>query len=255
MAKVPEIDSPAVAYLVICVIVTFALSITDQTMIGFGILLLLLFVFAASLDKGSSDANLKALNWTNLNFSLALITGVMGGLIALLVGSMILDYDKRTASILVPDFYFAASLAGVTVASVSLATTFNVLAQWFTVAPAEEAMARILGVRAGMSIFRTTSIAYIFGSSLWIIMHIPTYTAQNAQSEMYIVLAFLALVAIGLLYLTKNIFSAIIAHATFNTGVIMLAANGEMFLTGSIIVIILSFIYYMTPKPKARSSI
>jgi len=251
-----NILSPSTGYLILAVIVTFALAIkmSDSSMLGFGIILVLLFAFASSFDKGSSDANLRQLGWSNENLALAIPLGVIGGITTIFIGSLLIEYNSASASILVPDFSFAAQLSSVAIASSSLTIIFNIISQWFTVAPSEEALARLLGVKAFMSFFQVSGIAYIFSSLLWIVMHIPTYVMQNAPPEMYIILAIMSVVNIALLFITKNIFSAIISHGIFNTGVILLAVNPSVFVAIIVIILIISLFYYFVPKPRRNTA-
>lgn len=227
----PKIDSPTTAYLVLSIIFTFAISIytKDTSILGFGIIILLLFTFSASLDRGSTDSNLKALSWTNENMSNAVFFGILGGLLALFLSNFIIKIASPQASILVPDFSFTASISSPSVVSSSTALLFNAASQIFSVAPGEEAMARILSVRASLSFLRNTVLAYAFGTLLWIGFHIPSYTMQNAPRAAYLVLLMLSIIIILLIIFTKNIFSGIAAHSTFNLGIILIAASPMIF--------------------------
>jgi voltage-gated potassium channel Kch len=65
---------------------------------------------------------------------------------------------------------------------------------------------------------------------------------------MYVILAILAIVNILLISFTKNIFSAIIAHGTFNTGVILLSIDPTLFFFLIAISLIVALFYYFSPK-------
>lgn len=235
--------SASTGYLLFCVIITFALSIyLDASLIGFGVIITLLFVLSASADKGSTDKNLKALGWTTDNFGSALLMGTIGGVVTIILGSFLISYDQKTASLLVPDFSFTAQIAStMPIVSVGSATLFNILSQWFTIAPAEEALARVLSVKATLSFLNNTMLAYIMGSTLWILFHYQSYTMQDAPIVMYFVLGIMSIINILIIFLTNNVLSAVVSHAVFNTGVILIAISLMYFVALIALLLIISF--------------
>ncbi|MDD5453914.1 MAG: CPBP family intramembrane metalloprotease [Candidatus Ratteibacteria bacterium] len=226
-------------------VIILALFYKDPLYLVFAIPLVLVFTLAASADKtgrGSVDEDLEAVGWSDKGMEIAVPLGIIGGMAALFIGSIITKYTADTASILVPDFTGASSLSTASVIPPYLSLSVNILSQWLVVSSSEESMARVLAPFAFLKIFKNIFIAYILASAFWILMHIPTYLAQGANQGMYLVLLLLAFVTTLLYIFTKNLMSSIIAHSTFNTGVLLSSNNfdaGTMYVVTLIIAILL----------------
>jgi len=227
-------------------VVLFALAFKDPMYIVFAIPLAFIFTLGASVDKsgrGSVDDDLEAVGWSDKNMQLAIPLGIIGGMIALILGSIMTKYTPDTASILVPDFSGVAALTTATVIPSSLALSVNIASQWLVVSTSEESLARVLAPFAFMKIFKNTVVAFILAAFFWIFMHVPTYTAQGANSMMYGVLLLLAAVTTILYLFTKNLMSSIIAHATFNTGVLLSAENFDSGTLYTVLTILAILVY------------
>ena len=225
-------------------VVLLTLFFKDPLYLVFAVPLAFVFTLGASVDKGkgSVDDDLEAVGWSDKGMELAIPLGIIGGMAVLFLGSIMTRYTSDTASIFVPDFTNIAALTTASVIPAQWALSANIIAQWMVVAPAEEAMARILAPFAFMKIFKNTIIAFILAAFLWMGMHIPTYLSQNANQSMYLVLFLLAFVTTTLYIWTGNLISAIIAHSVFNTGVLLSANNfdsGTMYIILIVIAILL----------------
>lgn len=208
-------------------IITFALALQDPMFLVFAIPIILVFVLAAARGRGDVDRDLAGIGWTNRNLEMAVPLGIVGGMAAFVFGGLVVQTEGIYASI-VPDF---SALGKVTTASVippAMATSINILSQWFVVAPSEEVGYRVLAPFAGMAVFKNMVVAYIVGTLMWIMTHVPTFTVQKTPMGMYFVLVLLSIIAIALFVFTGNIMSAIIMHGVFNTGVILSTSGADM---------------------------
>ncbi len=209
-------------------VVLFALWFKDAMYLVFGIPLAFIFTLGASADKtgkGSVDEDLEAVGWSDKGMELAIPFGIIGGMLALFLGSIITRYTPETASMLVPDFTGIAALTTASVVPAQWALSANIISQFMVVAPAEEALARVLAVFAFLKIFKNIIIAFILAAFFWLFLHIPTYLAQGASQNMYVVLLILAFVTTVLYLFTHNLMSSIVAHSTFNSGVLLSSSN------------------------------
>jgi len=227
-------------------VVLFALAFKEPMYIIFAIPLAFIFTLGASVDKsgkGSVDDDLEAVGWSDKGMNLAIPLGIIGGMAALFIGSIITKFTPETASIMVPDFSGIAALSTATVIPPTLALSANIIAQWLCVAPSEEALARVLAPFAFMKIFKNAILAFILAAFFWMFMHAPTYLAQGANQSMYLVLLLLAFITTGLYIFTKNLMSSIVAHGVFNSGVLLSSSNfdsGTMY----VVLIIVSVLVY-----------
>ena len=219
-------------------VVLLTLFYKDATYLVFAIPLVLVFTLAASADKkgGGVDEDLEAVGWSDKGMELAVPLGIIGGMVVLFLGSIMTRYTPETASILVPDFSSIAALTTATVIPPYLSLSVNILSQWLVVSTSEESLARVLAPFAFMKIFKNTIIAFILAGFFWMLMHIPTYVAQGANQSMYLVLLLLAFITTVLYVWTGNLISSIIAHATFNSGVLLSANNFD---TGTMYVVLI----------------
>lgn len=227
-------------------VVLLTLFYKDPLYLVFAIPLAFIFTLGASSDKtgrGSVDDDLEAVGWSDKGMELAIPLGIIGGMVVLFLGSIMTRYSSETASIFVPDFTNIAALTTASVIPVQWALSANIIAQWMVVAPAEEALARVLAVYAFLKIFKNVIIAFILAAFFWMLLHVPTYISQNANSSSYLVLLLLAVVTTGLYIFTKNLMSSITAHGVFNTGVLLIANRFDT-ATVYIIAIIMAILVY-----------
>jgi hypothetical protein len=239
--------------------ILYALSISDNTYLVFGILLLFTFALAASVGgKGNTDSDLEAIGWSDKNMDKVIPLGIAGGFLALIVGSFIISLTARNTASTVPDFSAAASILPMYTASIippTIAVSVNIMAQWLIVAPSEEAAYRILAPFAGVAVFKNTIIAYVFAAILWLATHINAYTMQGTPRSMYLVLFVIAMITTGLFWYTGNAISGIIAHGVFNTGVIIMAGNAgkPAMIVVFVILAVLSYGWFVGKNRKQRS--
>lgn len=243
-----ESGSATTGYLILSslTVVLFSLWFKDAMYIIFAIPLAFIFTLGASADKtgkGSVDSDLEAVGWSDKNMDTAIPLGIIGGMLTLFLGSMIIRFTPETASILVPDFTNIATLTTASVIPAQWALSGNIISQFMVVAPAEEALARVLAVFAFLKIFKNIIIAFVLAAFFWLLLHVPTYLAQGASQNMYVVLLLLALVTTVLYIFTHNLMSAIITHSVFNSGVLLSSNNfdsGTMY----IVLIIAAILIY-----------
>ncbi len=226
------------AYLLFAVLatVTFGLALSDLSFIYFAILILSAFALSAMVSTGSAQKKLAGIGWSDQNISMAIPYGVLGGLFTIFIGAFLLRLTPQTSSMIAPDFSATASIVSGSIIPVSFAVAFNIIGQWLITAPAEEAGYRIVAPFAALSAFGNEFVAFGIATFLWIFTHVPAYVSQNAPQAMYLILVILALVTIFLIKVTGSIMSAIVAHATYNTIVIMMAAPSD----GITIIVILA---------------
>ncbi len=256
-----EAGSVTTGFLIFSGLITvlYALSVGDNTYLVFGILLLFTFTLAASVGgQGNTDSDLEAIGWSNKNMGTVVPLGIAGGILALIIGSFIISLSAKNTASTVPDFSAVASVFPMYKASIipaSIATAVNIIAQWTIVAPSEEAAYRILAPFAGMAVFKNQIMAYAAATILWLATHINAYTMQGTPSSMYLVLAMIAVITIGLLWWTGSAISGIIAHAVFNSGVILMAGNAGQAAYFVVLVILAILVYgWLTGMEKSRNS-
>lgn len=221
--------------------VTFGLALGDLSFLYFAVLILLAFVLSAMSDKGSAQKNLSSIGWSDHNISLAIPLGIAGGIITIFIGAFIFRLTPQTSSMIAPDFSATASILTGAVIPAAYALSFNVIGQWLITAPAEEAGYRIVAPFAAMSAFGNEILAFAIASLLWIFTHVPAYVSQNAPNSMYLVLAVFSIVAIALIKITGTVMSAIVAHGTYNTLVLIMSSP----LDSTIFIVILSILFIL----------
>ncbi len=214
------------AYLIFAALatVTFGLALNDLSFLYFAVLILLAFGLSATSDKGSPQKNLESIGWSDRNISQAIPFGIAGGILTVFIGAIVFKLTPQTSSLIAPDFSATAFIVIGSVIPASYALSFNIIAQWIIVAPGEEAGYRIVAPFAAMSAFGSELIAFGIASVLWIFTHVPAYVSQNAPNSMYLVLAVFSIIAIALIKLTGTVMSAIVAHGTYNTIVLIMAS-------------------------------
>lgn len=262
----PKESTASTGYLILCISITglFALAYKDAMFIIFTIFLLLIFIIGASLDAGKPEKDLELVGWSGKNMNLVIPFGIAGGMISFLIG-LIITRNVEPSSIytfpmqvFVPDLSTTGmAFAAITSASVIpsiFASTANILSQWFTVAPSEEAMSRIVLPYAFNSILKNWVLAYILGTLFWVGTHIPKFVAQGVDGRMYIVLLLVAFINLAIILFTKNILTGVISHATFNTNIeIYPGINQTTFYTLLIIVSVLVFIWFKSKKAGVKT--
>lgn len=207
--------------------VTFGLALNDISFLYFAVLILLAFVLSAMSDKGSPQKNLASIGWSDRNIGQAIPYGIAGGLLVVFIGSVLLKLTPQSSSIIAPDFSATASIMVGAIIPASYALSFNIIGQWLITAPAEEAGYRIVAPFAAMSAFGSELIAFAIATLLWIFSHVPAYLSQNAPNSMYLVLIVLSIVTISLIKITGTVMSAIVAHGTYNTIVLIMSSPSD----------------------------
>ena len=244
-----EKSSATVGYLILSTIavISFALAFQDMNMLVFAVPLLVGFVIAASINKGKPEEDIIAIGYSGVHPEFFIPIGLIGGLIAIFVGSLIMEFSSQSTAALIPDFS-GLKLAAVIPPTVALSV--NLMAQWLIIAPSEEILARTVAPFAFMSLTKNVIVAYLAGSALWMLTHYPTFTLQNVPNTMYLVLAVLAAITLIVYFLTKSLFASIISHATFNSGVLILGAqiNPLAFYTIGGISAVLAFVWLRGKK-------
>lgn len=240
------------AYLLFAVLatVTFGLALNDLSFLYFAILILLAFALSAMADKGSPQKNLETIGWSDRNISQAIPYGIAGGLLTIFIGSYLLRLTPQASSLIAPDFSATASiLTGVIIPS-SYAISFNIIGQWLIVAPAEEAGYRIVAPFAALSALGSEFLAFGIATILWIFSHVPAYVSQNAPNSMYAVLLVLATVTILLIKITGTVMSAIVAHGTYNSIILLMSSpsNTTTLFIMMAIFLILIYIWFRSSK-------
>ncbi|MFA4870928.1 MAG: CPBP family intramembrane glutamic endopeptidase [Pedobacter sp.] len=233
----------------------FAYLLQDPMYFGFSLFIFAGLALAASNDtgKGTVAQDLTKLGWSSTNIFTVVPLGIAGGIIGLIIGSFIVSNVEM--NILVPDLSTIAQyFTSASVVPAGLATTANIVGTVMVVAPAEEVLKLILAPFALKSIFKNTVVALFLSILFWTAMHIPTFIAQGASTSMYLVLVIFGIIGAVLLFITQNILSAIIAHATFNIGVILSSASGDIFgvLTVIAIISIVMYIWFKSPEKRGR---
>lgn len=261
----PKQSTASTGYLLFCIAFTglFALAYEDAMFIIFTVFLLLIFIIGASLDAGKPEKDLELVGWSGRNMELVIPLGIAGGMFSFLLGLVIMRNIEPSSiyQAFVPDLSTTGkailpttAFLGLTSASVIpsiLSTSANILSQWFTVAPSEEALSKIIVPWASLSIFKNWVLAYIIGSLFWIIYHIPKFVAQGVDGRMYVVLLLIAAINVALVIFTKNVLTGVISHATFNTDVtIYPGVNQTAFYVILIILTVLVFIWFWGKKTK-----
>lgn len=259
----PSASTATTGYLILCIVITglFALVYNDAMFIIFTTFLCLVFILGAALDAGKPEKDLELIGWSGKNMSMVIPFGIAGGMISFFTG-LYLTRNIEPSSIyttpiqvFVPDLSATglafATITGASVIPPIFASVANILCQWFTVAPSEEAMSKIALPYAFYSIFNNWVLAYILGSILWVGSHIPKFITQGVDERMYIVLLLIAFINLTLILFTRNVLAGIISHAVFNTNIeVYPGANQTAFYTVLIILTILVFIWLWSKKAK-----
>ena len=260
----PKASTPSTGYLILCIAFTgsFAIAYADAMFIIFTIFLLLIFIIGASLDAGKPEKDLELVGWSGNNMGMVIPFGIAGGMISFFTG-LYLTRNIEPSSIytspmqvFVPDLSTTgvafAAITSASVISQTFAATANILSQWFTVAPSEEAMSKIVLPYAFFSILKNWVLAYILGTLFWVGSHIPKFVSQGVDGRMYIVLLLIAFINLALILFTRNVLAAVVSHATFNTNVEIYPGINQA--TFYIILIILSVLVFVWFKSKAKTA-
>lgn len=228
--------------------ILYSLSVGDNTYLVFGLLLIFTFALAASVGgRGNADSDLESIGWSNKNMAAVVPLGIAGGVIALIVGSLIINLSSKSTASIVPDFSAMASVLPMYSASVippTIAVAANIAAQWLIVAPSEEAAYRILAPFAMVSMFKNTIIAYFLAAILWMATHVNAYTVQGTPHAMYLVLFVIAIITTLLFWFTGSAISGIIAHGVFNTYVVLAGAENIGTAAYIVVLVILAILFF-----------
>lgn len=264
----PKKSTASTGYMVFCIVITglFALAYEEAMFIIFTVFLLLIFIIGASIDAGKPEKDLELVGWSGRNMELVIPLGIAGGMFSFLIGAVIMRnvepssiyqafiIDLSTTGTVFPKLMAMLGLTTIASASIIpsvLSTSANILGQWFTVAPSEEALSKIIVPWASLATFKNWVLAYIIGTLFWIIYHIPKFVTQSVDGRMYIVLLLIAAVNVALVIFTKNVLAGVISHATFNTDVIIYpGVNQTAFYVILIIMTVLVFIWFWSKKAK-----
>lgn len=224
----PETTDVSVGYLIFSslFIMIAALAFQELNYIVFFIPLAVSFALASSRDRGGTNKNLASIGWTDNNTSMSIPYGIFGGLVAVIIGSMVVGVIPGS---IIPDFSTLGKLVTASVIPPTIAVGFNIISQWLIVAPSEETLSKILSPYAGNLIFKSAPVAIIISALLWMGMHYPTFKLQGVSSSMYIVLAILYGITLLLFYITGSVLSAIVAHGTFNSVVLVTSSQSNPF--------------------------
>lgn len=216
--------------------VIFSLYFQDPLFYAFTLFILMAIVLATAIDVGDINKDLASVGWSSTNINTAIPLGVLGGIIALVLGSFVVNINMMNS--MIPDLTAIAKFfTKASIISPMLAVTANLFAQWLVIAPAEESLTKIIAPYAGLLVFKDKIIAFFIAILLWISMHVPTYIMQGVGNNMYFVLFILGVVTTVLFFMTNSILAPIIAHGVFNTVVIMSSAVSNFYGTATIIII------------------
>lgn len=232
--KLPKFEESGatVGYLYFSLIIAvgLALALRDWQMFAFAVLLLATLNLGASKDKGSVDKDLEGIGWTGKNTELAIPFGILGGLAAFFLASIVIRMTPENMGAVVPDMTANAKLFTASVViPPALATGINIFSQVFVVAPSEESLKNVLAPYAANTILKSAILAIPVGLLVWIALHIPTFILNNTPNQMYLVLLIVGAITTAVYFLTQNLLSATIAHFTYNTGVILAGAGLDRF--------------------------
>lgn len=231
-----------------------ALIFQDAMFLAFGIFILMAFILATAIDVGDINKDLAAVGWSSTNINTAVPLGVVGGIAAIVIGSIVVNINMMHP--LVPDLTSLSKfLTGASIISPLMAVTANILAQWLVVAPSEESLSKIIAPFAGIMIFKNKMVAFGIAILLWTGMHAPTFIMQGVGGSMYLVLIIFGIISTILFFMTNGILAPIIAHGVFNTVIIMSSTSFDIYgiLTVMIIITILVLIW-LNPKKRGFNS-
>ncbi len=246
-----EQSSPISGYLIFAGLFSalFGYLMQDALYFGFAIFIFAALALSASIDAGDVSHDLAKVGWSATNINMSIPLGILGGIITIVLGSFIISIDLM--HILIPDLSTLAKFF--TTASIippTLAVSANIIAQIMVVAPGEEALKMILAPFGAKAIFKNTIFAFVIGMVFWVVMHVPTFTSQNAPQSMYLVLFLLGIIGIILFFITQSILAPILAHITFNVGVILNTASGDTLALFTIVGVVLVLFYIYAKNQK-----
>ena len=217
--------------------VLFSLYFQDPLFYAFTLFILMALVLANSIDVGDINKDLASVGWSSTNITTAIPLGVLGGIIALVLGSFVVNINMMNSTI--PDLTSIAKFfTKASIISPLMAVSANLFAQWLVITPAEESLKLIIAPYAGMLVFKNKIIAFFIGILLWELMHVPTYIMQGVGTNMYFVLFILGVITAFLYFLTSSILAPLTAHGTFNTAIILSSAQSNVYDTFTILIIV-----------------
>lgn len=220
---------PVVGIFILFLVATliFTLLLGDPAILVFGVMILGVWVLAASIGKGSAKEDLESLGVTGEHLTIAIPIGIAIGVISLIIGSVIMAVDDTASflslsTLIIPSIGTATALGTATVIPTQLVLAFQIAAQWLYVAPGEEAGFRVLTVYGLQTIFANPIIAFFGATLIWAAMHIPLWMSMGVSPTMYIVVIIWGIIWAAQFVIMRNYFSCVISHATVNTGVIVM---------------------------------
>jgi membrane protease YdiL (CAAX protease family) len=234
--------------------IIFSLYFQDALFYAFTLFILMALILATAIDVGDINKDLSAVGWSSTGINMAIPLGVVGGILAVVIGSVIINVNISGLFLTVPDLTAVSKIfTKASVISPIMAVSANIFSQWLVVAPAEESFSKIIAPFAGILTFKNKPLAFAIAILLWVGMHVPTFIMQGASSNMYFVLIILGVITTGLYFITNSIITPIIAHGTYNTIVIMSGASSNIYSTLTILTVAAILIYvwmknYNNPK-------
>lgn len=247
MSRTTEITQPLTGLFLLTgiAIMVFGLFTDNVNMLFFAIPII--FALIVSVSRGFSDIDnaVASIGVSGYNIRDSITLGLTAGVMVYVIGSMLITFTDDNTMALVPMF----AISNTATASVIPSYIFlgiNILIQWLVVAPSEEVGFRFLSPYVINSLVNNLPISMIVGTLLWVFIHIPTYTIQNAPLMMYLVLVIMGIVAIYLIWITGSLISAIILHAVFNTIVVLISGPPTWFTYIVLITISISLLMFYT---------
>ncbi len=243
-----------IGYLVFSFIfsIIFSLYFADPMYYVFTAFLLMAIILATAIDVGDINKDLASVGWSSTNINTAIPLGVLGGIIALVLGSFIVNINMMNT--LIPDLTSIAKFfTKASVISPLMAVSANLVAQWLVIAPSEESLSKIIAPFASLKIYNDKIVAFFIGILLWISMHVPTFIMQGAGNNMYFVLFILGVITAALFFMTNSILAPIIAHGIFNTAVILSTAQSNIYDTFTILIIVAVLVLVWLKNPQKNS--
>lgn len=164
----------------------------------------------------------------NLPFNIAI--GLFGSLICLATGSLILDGNLMGGSLIwcfspIASHFQLASIGNYEYSKLFYIGLFS-LFQLCVVAPAEELGVKEVIAYALEFITENKIIQYAIAIFAWVLMHIPSYTQNNADIDMFLVLAVWGIIFVILMVITKTLVTPVIAHGFTNIAIICINDGG-----------------------------
>lgn len=250
-SKSSSASNIVIGYLVFSFIFStmFALYFQDPLFYVFTFFLVMALILATAIDVGDITQDLASVGWSSININFVIPLGVLGGIIALVLGSFVVNINMMNA--LIPDLTSVAKIfTGASIISPILAVSANLISQWLVIAPAEESLSKIIAPYAGIKVFKDKIFAFFIAILLWIGMHIPTFIMQGVSNNMYFVLFILGVITTVLFFMTNSILTPIIAHGTFNTAVILSSVSSDIYGTLVVIIValVLVLVWFKNPK-------